>query len=97
MGAPKPPAPMSSTLGVLQLGLTLHAHFGHDQVSAVALDLVVAEGDFLPRGTGSSTRYRGHDADHVGVLKRSFFPRKVSDVLVVDVDVDEVSGASLHH
>ena len=42
-GDPRPPAPMQSTLAGLQLALTVHADLRHDQMPAVAFDLVVGE------------------------------------------------------
>ena len=42
-GEPSPPAPMQSTFAGLQLALTVDADLRHDQVAAVALDLLVRQ------------------------------------------------------
>ncbi len=42
-GAPSPPVPISATFAALQLQLAFHADFGHDQVAAVAQNLVFGQ------------------------------------------------------
>ena len=55
-GEPSPPAPTASTLRGLELLLPGHADFGHDQVPAVAADLLVAQ---------VQARRQRHRAEHL--------------------------------
>ena len=87
----------SSTLAGLQLALPLHADLRHDQVAAVALDLVVRQ----RRQLGFSRR-RSADPRTDGMML-TVSPAftgvcvllQVADVLVVQVDVDEAAQLAL--
>ena len=90
-GEPSPPAPMQQHARRLQLALPVHAHLGHDQVAAVALHLLVAQGAAAP-ATAASPLPPATDGMMLTVspaFSGVCFLLQVADVLVVQVDVDE--------
>ena len=78
-------------LGLLQLQLALHADFGHDQVAAVAQDLVVREGRSRRDAHADPPAMLGT----IEIVSPSAHRRRVlaqiADVFVVQVDVDEAA------
>ena len=60
-GAPSPPVPMHRTLRVLQLELTFHADFRHDQMAAIAQD-------FFLRKRNRRLRWRRFGRVEISVL-----------------------------
>ena len=96
--SPQAPGPHQQDAGGLQLLLALHADFGHDEVPAVALDLIPAEVQaFRSRLDGRKVAAGdgGHDAHHVTFLHRGPVFLQIADILVVDIDVDEVADLPL--
>ena len=80
--------------GGLQLQLAFHADFGHDQVPAVAQDLVFRKLGGCRLGRRShATRRRceGTMRDGVAVLHRRGILLQIADVFVVQVDVHEAA------
>ena len=79
-------------LRALQLELPFHADFRHDQVAAVAQDLVLRKRGLLV----GQRRHRpagdaGHDRDRVAILHRRRVLLHVADVFVVQIHVDEAA------
>ena len=71
---------------LLELRLPFHGDFRHDEMPAVALDLLVCEAHLvLDRRRASSDGW--HDAHNVRALNRRFELRQRPDVVVVHVDV----------
>ena len=81
-------------LGRFQLQLALHAHFGHDQVPAVAQDLVVGKrGGCFGRARPRPTRRRCEGT--IEIVSPSFTGvaslLQVADVFVVQIHIDEAA------
>ncbi len=77
----------------LELLLPQHADFRQDQMTAVALEIVLGE---LRKGRRRfrrrrAARDRRDDADRVARVDRRLLLLQVADVFVVDVDVDEAA------
>src|SRR6185295_19928254 len=73
--------------------LPLERDLGHDQMPAVSQNLIViqfdgARGGFVNNRNASGDRR--HDAHRVAVLERRRMFFRVSNVFVVDIDIDEV-------
>ena len=85
-GRAQPARADAEDLRVLELALPLDADLRHDEVPAVAADLVVVQFEV---GRGRTSRDRRHDADRVFLTDRRLFLAEIPDVFVVDVDVDE--------
>ena len=104
-GEPRPPAPMQSTLPAFSSPLTVHADLRHDQMPAVALDLVVGEFGQVAMPVSRAGRsnvlesdaacHRRNDADRVARRDRRLLLLQVADVFVVQVDVDEAAQLAL--
>ena len=76
----------------LDAPLSVDADLGQDEVTAVALNLGVAQlGRALGgRRAGGSPGNRRHDADDITRLELGRVALEIADVIVVDVDVHEV-------
>ena len=77
--------------GGLQLLLALDADLRHDQVAAVAQDLVFDRAHFRRRGHPRSAGDGGHQRHRVAILHRRGVLAQIADVFVVQVDVDEAA------
>ena len=79
----------------LQLALPVDADLRHDQVPAVALDLVAGQLRQRRRFRRCRSRRaagdRRNDAHRVARLERRLILLQIPDVIVVDVDVDEAA------
>ena len=101
-GEPEPARADAQHAARLDLALPVHADLRHDQVAAVALDLLGVERRELGLGCGRHhqppaasgwrrlRRRRRHDAQRVARLHRRLLLLQVADVLVVQIHVDEV-------
>ena len=78
-------------LGAFQLELAFHAHFGHDQVPAVAQNLFFRKRRGLRRGVHRcrASGDTGHNRDGVAILHRRAFFFQIADVFVVEIHIDE--------
>ena len=84
--------PDEQDASLLQPLLPLHAYLGHDEVSAVAVDLFLRELDFTQlsqRGTATCDGW--DDPDLVTVLHSGLLAVQVANVFVIEVDVDEAT------
>src|SRR5262245_5763549 len=85
-------------LGGLELLLSFHADFRHDQMPAIARYLIVAQ---LHAGKCFLTRCyvaacdRRDDTDDITVLERGFIVLQIADVFVVNIHIDEIAELSL--
>jgi hypothetical protein len=73
--------------------LSLHADFRHDQVAAIARDLVVTQFHASKRLLNRSDVAAGnrrHNAHHVAFFDGRLVVLEITDVFVVHIDVNEV-------
>src|SRR5690606_8957559 len=78
-----------------QFSLTFHPHFGNDQMSTVAFNFFTGEWFSHLANIRSTPRYRRYDADCVAVLHGCLLSLKVTDILVIYINVDEVPDPSI--
>jgi len=95
-GAPSPPRAHQQDLRVLQLELTLHAYFRHDQVARITQDFVVRERSCLLLTELGSRRHRspgdaGDDRQRVSWRDRGGVLFQIADVLIVEIHVHETA------
>ena len=81
----------------LQPPLPVDADLGHDQVTAVALHLIVGQlrQGLLRDGHGRAAGHGRHDADHIAGAELGSLAIAIADVVVVHVDVHEATKLSV--
>ena len=78
----------------LQFQLPFHAHLGHDQMTAVAQDLVRPQ--LHIRGNrGAASGDGGNDSNLIGFFQWRFVPFQVAHVLIIHINVNEAAQIAI--
>ena len=77
-----------------QLALTIDANLRHDQVPAVALHLFTRQFGGVD-GCARPAGNRGNNADRVAGAERRLLAVEVTDIFVVDINVDEAAKTAV--